>query len=410
MQKCHQSATTNYDHAGGTHMARKPREVRGIKFRTDRGTWEAQYKADGNRVRKNFPSRDSAVTWLETARGLRHKEGASSLPSSAAEPLLTLAEKRELRELRVNTLLIRDLCNQYLTHIQNPNNPERPKDQANPPQRVAAIKQAFGERSAVSLASHEVKDWLISLGLSSATLNRYKSTLSAVYSYARERKLLETNPCRDVPHFAVTLGHPRWMSDAEEDKLRSVLERWIEETPEDYEMTRLELREHPNEITVGSQTGMRKGNQYALTWADINFQLRLIALPDTKTGVPHTVPMTDDVYVALRDQESIQARMQELRGDRETKRMKLDGRVFTIRENREWFEKAKREAGICDLGWHQLSRHTAGSRLAANNANQRVIQEVLGHKTIAMSARYTHLSKAHISSEMNAALSRLRTV
>jgi site-specific recombinase XerD len=81
-------------------------------------------------------------------------------------------------------------------------------------------------------------------------------------------------------------------------------------------------------------------------------------------------------------------------------------RVFTIRENREWFEKTKREAGITDLGWHQLSRHTAGSRLAANNANQRLIQEVPGHKTIAMSTRYTHRSKAHVSSEMNAALSR----
>jgi integrase len=155
---------------------------------------------------------------------------------------------------------------------------------------------------------------------------------------------------------------------------------------------------------------MRKGNQYALTWSDINFKLRLITLPDTKTGVPHTVPMTDDVHAALKDQQEIQDRMRELRGDRETTRMKLDGRVFTIRENREWFEKAKREAGINDLGWHQLSRHTAGSRLAANNANQKVIQEVLGHKTIAMSARYTHLSKAHVSSEMNAALSRSRNV
>jgi len=155
---------------------------------------------------------------------------------------------------------------------------------------------------------------------------------------------------------------------------------------------------------------MRKGNQYALTWPDINFKLRLITLPDTKTGVPHTVPMTHDVYHALKDQQDIQSRMQEIRGDRETKRMKLDGRVFTIRENREWFAKAKREAGIADLGWHQLSRHTAGSRLAANNANQKVIQEVLGHKTIAMSARYTHLSKAHVASEMNAALSRARNV
>jgi hypothetical protein len=108
-------------------------------------------------------------------------------------------------------------------------------------------------------------------------------------------------------------------------------------------MTRLELGDHPNEITVGSQTGMRKGNQYALTWPDINFKLRLITLPDTKTGVPHTVPMTDGVYEALKDQQDIQARMQELRGDRETKRMKLDGRVFTIRENREWRHRGRRQ-------------------------------------------------------------------
>lgn len=390
-------------------MARRPKHIRGVKYRPDRGTWEAQYKAGASRVRKNFSDRESAIEWLKTAIGLRHKEGSASLPSSAAEPLLTVTEKKELLEYRASSLLLSELCDQYLAHIQNPNNPERPKDQINPPQRVGAIKDAFGDRAAVSLQSHEIKDWLISLGLAAATLNRYKSTLSAVYTYAKERKLVEVNPCRDVSHFAVTLGHPRWMSDNEEDRLRNVLERWIEETPEEYEMTRLELREHPNEVTVGSQTGMRKGNQYALTWPDINFKLRLITLPDTKTGVPHTVPMTDDVYAALKDQQAIQARMQELRGDRATKRMKLDGRVFTIRENREWFEKAKREAGITGLGWHQLSRHTAGSRLAANNANQKVIQEVLGHKTIAMSARYTHLSKAHVSSEMNAALSRSRS-
>jgi hypothetical protein len=33
--------------------------------------------------------------------------------------------------------------------------------------------------------------------------------------------------------------------------------------------------------------------------------------------------------------------MQELRSGKVRKRMKLDGRVFTISENHEWFEKAK---------------------------------------------------------------------
>ena len=391
-------------------MPRKPRVIRGIKFRAERGTWEAQYKVGKSRVRKNFLNREAAVVWLETAKGLRHKEGSNSLPASAAEPLLTLAEKRELFAHRLDGVLVGDLCDQYLAHIQNPNNPERPKDQVNPPQRLEAIKEAFGTCSAGSLQPHAIKDWLISLGLAAATLNRYKSTLSAVYTYAKERRLAETNPCRDVPHFAVAQSFPRWMSEAEEDRLRAVLNRWIRETPREHEITRLELREHPNEVTVGSQTGMRKGNQYALRWADVDFKLRLITLPDTKTGEPHTVPMTNDVYEALRDQQDIQVRFRQLRGDKETNRMKLDGRVFTIRENREWFEKAKRAASISDLGWHQLSRHTAGSRLAANNANQRIIQEVLGHKTIAMSARYTHLSKAHVAREMNAALLRTRSL
>ncbi len=193
------------------------------------------------------------------------------------------------------------------------------------------------------------------------------------------------------------------MNESEEDKLRTVIQKWIHKTSPDHKITRLLLREHLNEITVGSQTGMRKGNQYALEWPDIDFDLHLITLPDTKSGKPHTVPITDDVYAALLDQRDIQDELRKLRGeDYESSRLQLDGRVFVIRENREWFSAAKKEAKIIDLGWHQLSRHTAGSRLAASGANQKVIQEVLGHATIAMSARYTHLSKGHVAEAMKA--------
>jgi hypothetical protein len=84
------------------------------------------------------------------------------------------------------------------------------------------------------------------------------------------------------------------MSDDEEYNLRAVIRGRIENAPQHHEITRLELREHLNEITIGSQTGMRKGNQYALEWPDVDFKLRLITLPDPKNGHPHTVPMTDD--------------------------------------------------------------------------------------------------------------------
>lgn len=63
------------------------------------------------------------------------------------------------------------------------NNQERPKDQVNPTQRVGVIKEIFGDRPAASLESHEIKDWLITLGRAAGKLNRYESTLSAIFSY-----------------------------------------------------------------------------------------------------------------------------------------------------------------------------------------------------------------------------------
>ena len=58
---------------------------------------------------------------------------------------------------------------------------------------------------------------------------------------------------------------------------------------------------------------------------------------------------------------------------------------------RYWFEKALEEAGIADLDfhWHDL-RHTFASRLAG--VGIRAIQDALGHKSIAMTVRYSHLA------------------
>lgn len=53
-------------------------------------------------------------------------------------------------------------------------------------------------------------------------------------------------------------------------------------------------------------------------------------------------------------------------------------------------EKAKIE----DFRFHDL-RHTAASYLAMNGASTNEIAEVLGHKTLAMVKRYSHLSEVH---------------
>ena len=52
---------------------------------------------------------------------------------------------------------------------------------------------------------------------------------------------------------------------------------------------------------------------------------------------------------------------------------------------------------IKDFRWHDL-RHCAGSYLAMNGASAREIAEILGHKTLQMAMRYSHLSESHSAS------------
>ena len=137
---------------------RQPQKVRGIRYREDRGLWEAIYKVSGRRVRKSFPSRGQAIEWLEIARGLRRKEGADVLPTSASEPLLTLAEKETRRQAKLNAITLGELCDDLKVYIAK--HPTQYKDQLNPPRRLDRIKADLGDHSAAKLKPKEIEAWL----------------------------------------------------------------------------------------------------------------------------------------------------------------------------------------------------------------------------------------------------------
>jgi site-specific recombinase XerD len=70
---------------------------------------------------------------------------------------------------------------------------------------------------------------------------------------------------------------------------------------------------------------------------------------------------------------------------------------------RDPWNKALVVAEVEDFRWHDL-RHSCASYLAMNGVPMRSIAEILGHKTLSMVQRYTHLSTEHLKeavSDMN---------
>jgi integrase len=101
------------------------------------------------------------------------------------------------------------------------------------------------------------------------------------------------------------------------------------------------------------------------------------------------------ILIGLRDE-----RRERLRA-RVVDRNEASGYVFAAAHggylsnlNRDWYATLRR-AGIDDLHFHDL-RHSFGSRLAMHGVALHTIAELLGHRTLGMTKRHSHLSPGHL--------------
>jgi integrase len=134
------------------------------------------------------------------------------------------------------------------------------------------------------------------------------------------------------------------------------------------------------EFEIALMTGMRQGEQFAITWEEVDLNAGLVRLNQTKNGQGRFVRLNTRALAALK--------MWQERGLGK-------GRLFLNQKPR-WFTDAVKDAGLKNFSWHCL-RHTFASRLAMAGVDSRTVQELLGHKSIIMTMRYSHLSPEHCS-------------
>jgi integrase len=201
----------------------------------------------------------------------------------------------------------------------------------------------------------------------------------------REWQWLDDSPLRKVSRPRQPRGRVRFLSDAERQRLLATCQH----SP------------HPClyiVVVLALATGARKMEILSLTWRDVDLKRGLITLQETKSGERRALPLTGYALQCMLDH----ARVRRL----DMPWVFPDANGTRPAAIRTAWEAALRQADIQDFRFHDL-RHTAASYLAMQGASLAEIAEVLGHKTLAMVRRYTHLSAAHtagVVARMNTAM------
>jgi len=209
-----------------------------------------------------------------------------------------------------------------------------------------------------------------------ATVNRYLAALSACLGYGvKELQWLEKNPCANVKKPAESKGRVRFLSDDERPRLLDA------------------CRPHSDlylAVLLALTTGARQAEIMTLRWGQIDFKRQVVTLEKTKNGETRSIPLVGEAFTLLKER----AKVRNLKDDRLFPPTENAKKALNINLRQPW-EAALEAASITDFHWHDL-RHTAASYLAMSGVSLVEIAKLLGHRTMQMVARYSHLSDGHI--------------
>jgi site-specific recombinase XerD len=205
-----------------------------------------------------------------------------------------------------------------------------------------------------------------------ASVNRELAFLKRTYNVAIADGLLEMNPVRQVKLLQENNARVRYLTDVEEVRLRAEM-----------------AETHWSVVALALNTGLRRGELFALRWDDVDFTTSVLTIPRTKAGHTRHLPMNAEVRGILGVLES--------RGRSPYVLARATGNAPLDSQNliRRVFTPALKRAGIEDFRWHDL-RHTFASRLIMRGVDLRTVQDLLGHADVRMTLRYSHLSPAHL--------------
>jgi len=205
-----------------------------------------------------------------------------------------------------------------------------------------------------------------------ATVNREVACLKAMYNKAIEWGYAKANPVKGIKKLKEPPGRLRYLKPEEVKSL-------IEFSPK-----------HIRPIVITAlNTGMRKGEILDLKWSRVDMKNRKITVGNAKNNETRVIPINQTLYQELLN----------LSEKSKGEYVFSNRNGYPFKEIKNGFSSALRKADIGGFRFHDL-RHTFGSHLVMQGVDLRTVQQVMGHKEIKMTMRYSHLSPEFVQEAM----------
>jgi integrase len=296
--------------------------------------------------------KDGVLRRVRKVAPIQNRRAAERLEHEIREQLLNADASQELEEQAAP--LFREFTTRFLETYAKTNNKPSEVESKEMILRVHLIP-AFGELALDDIGPREIEVYKakkLKDGLSRKSVNNHLTVLRRALAIAVEWGVIKHVPAM----------------------------RWLEPPPPEFDF-----------LTFAAvRTGLRLGELLALRWSDVDLEggrimvRRAVArgiIGTPKNGRGREVPLSEEARTALRGQ----ARRGELVFSMP------DGSMLTRGATKWPLKRALALAQLRPIGWHCL-RHTFASHLAMRGAPLKSVQELLGHGTIEMTMRYSHLS------------------
>lgn len=325
----------------------------------------------------------SKIYWIRytDSGGNERREKCGNITAAKAKLAIRHAEKAQGHTTYTHThTVFGTLLDDAIAHAKSENDSYSVKDLK---YKLDIIRGDFAGVSVAKITKASIVAWLEEQGenraWSNATRNRYQAAWSLVFRVAIENKKVRENPAAGIKRRREDNARTRWLTPEEEQALT----RAIEERFPSYVHVYL----------LALHTGMRASELLRSRVGDYDATTGMFRVRQKKVRTApffRYVPATPIAILAYkrlaegRPNNSVLCCKQERGGDPD------------LTETRYWFEPCVEAAGLVDFLWHDL-RHTYASRLVMGGEPLAAVSRYMGHQSITMTMRYSHLMQENHS-------------